>query len=267
MRNLAITLTLLSSFVLACGEEPPPAPPPIKEFRLEVLAREDINPLPLVPVLVDGKTVGFTDKNGRFEATLKDRPGRAITLGIGDLDGYRLASDSEVSETLRLTNSGIGVPVALNVTFESLRKEYMVWVSAGCDPKAIDPKFCEGLAVLMDGQEIGRTDDLGQAHIAFSHVPQRDVKFTIQTPKVNPLDASIIPVPESPSFNVKLDFTSQIYLIEENFINAIQGRRPAPRAAQRPATSSRPAARPQPKPKPKPQPKADPKTKDEIDLW
>src|SRR5690606_1722860 len=110
------------------------------------------------------------------------------------------------------TNSGIGVPVALNATFESLRREYMVWVSAGCNPKSIDPKFCEGLPVLMDGVEIGRTDDLGQAHIAFAHVPQRDVKFTIQTPKANPLEADIIPLPESPTFDVKLDFTSQIYL-------------------------------------------------------
>lgn len=264
MRN-AIALILLSSIMLGCGEEPPPAPPPMKEFRLEVSATEDINPLPLVPVFVDGKVVGYTDKSGRFEATLKDRPGRSITLGIGEHDGYRLTSDSEVTETLRLTNAGIGVPVALNATFESLRREYMVWVSTGCDPKAIDPSFCEGLAILMDGEEIGRTDDLGQAHITFTQVPQRDVKFTIQTPKANPLEADIIPLPEDPTFEIKLDFTSQIYLIEENFINAIQARKPEKRTVRK--TSNRPIRRVAPKPKPKPKPKADPKAKGEIDLW
>lgn len=259
-----IALGLLS----ACGEEPPPPPPPVKEYRLEVSAKEEGNPVALVPVQLDGKVVGYTDRDGVFTATITERPGKQVTLSVGDIEGYKASSDTEVTEALRLTSAGIGIPIALDVTYESLRREYMVWVSLDCSDKSMPAEFCVNLPVLKDGNEIARTDEYGQAHATFHEIPQREIKITVDTPTVNPLSDPVIPVPEDPTYPITLDFQSQVYLIEDGFVNALQGRRPA---ASQPRTTRRKldvkASTPRPKQNAKPKPIADPKKKEEIDLW
>lgn len=256
---------ILFGLLSACGEEPPPAPPPRKEYRLEVSTKEEGNAVALVPVKLDGKIVGYTDKNGQFTATITERPGTQVTLGVGEIEGYKASSDSEVTEALRLTSAGIGIPIALDVTYESLRREYMVWVSVNCSDKSMPAEFCVNLPVLKDGKEIARTDEYGQAHATFHDIPQREIKIMVDTPTVNPLSDPVIPVPEDPTYPITLDFNSQVYLIEDAFVNALQGRRPAVRSTPN-TTTSRPTPKPQPKPKPKPQPKPKPKPA-EIDLW
>jgi hypothetical protein len=127
-------------------------------------------------------------------------------------------------------------------------------------------EFCVNLPVLKDGNEIARTDEYGQAHATFHEIPQREIKITVDTPTVDPLSDPVIPVPEDPTYPITLDFQSQVYLIEDGFVNALQGRRPA--ASQpRTTTARKTVSRPTPKPKPKPKPKADPKKKEQIDLW
>lgn len=262
MRTLAISLLIaMTSPLLGCGDEGPPPPPPMKDFRLEVSATEPGGPVPLAPVLVDGKVIGYTDQDGKFEAMLTERPGASVTLGIGSLAGYRLMSDESVTESLRLTSSGLGVPVALNASFESQKKEYMVWVSANCDPKMIDPTFCENLPVLKDGEEIGRTDDMGQAHIVFVGVPETKVKFSINTPSVDPLKDPILPIPENPTFEVGLGFNSEIFLIEESFVNALEARKTKASPRRSAPAKKRVIKRAPPKKK------EDPRKKGEIDLW
>src|SRR5690606_12364274 len=97
------------------------------------------------------------------------------------------------------------------------------------------------------------------------------IMIMIDIPTVNPLSDAVIPVPEDPTYAITLDVNSQVYLIAEAFVNALQGRRPAAAPSYAPTrttpTTSRATPKPQAQAKPKPKPKPNPKKKDEIVLW
>jgi len=216
-------LLILSTmgFVLSCGEEAPQGPPPDAQFRLEVTAFDrDKEPIARVPVMVDGNVVGYTDKDGIFQAVVTETPGTELTLSAGELEGFRWLNEStEVTEPLRLNSAGIGIPMALNIEGESRKKEYLVWVRVECDD-SLDDENCKGLPVKLNGEEVAVTDDFGHAHFSLTEVPQEKLAITIDTPDANPLTDEIVVHPEDPTFEAVLGLESQVFLLEQEFTNA-----------------------------------------------
>lgn len=218
------TLLLALLFAVACGDPPPPAPPPVHEFTVEVRAEDDNgNPLPRVPVLLDGKPVGLTDASGKFSGILKEREGTKVKLAVGDVDGYKFpgSETTEIEETLRVTkvnNSASGVPVFLRVRAESLRKDYLVWVHAKCD-ESLEGE-CSDFPVTLNGEEVARTGPHGYAHFSFSEVPRSDVEIAIDTPAHDPSDdESPLFEPRDPSYKLTLDLGSHVYVVEQGFVD------------------------------------------------
>lgn len=229
MRRL-LPISLLATLA-ACGDDPPPPPPPPAQYSVEVEVLDtDDNPVPRIPVQLDGKVVGYTDQNGEFKGTLTELQGKEVSVAISEIDGYRIAPGSEpsVTETLNVTQVGgttSGVPIFMQVRMESVKKDYMVWVRSICDDSI--PSGCGNLPVLFNGREVARTNHLGYAHFAFSDVPQNDVEIQIDTPKHDPDDKkSPMFQPRDPSYTVTLDLESHIYLLEETFSDPNNKKKP-----------------------------------------
>jgi hypothetical protein len=260
-----LLITLLAGSALGCGEEAPPPPPKNYEYTLEVEVTDtDENPLPRIPVTLDGKVVGKTDKEGKFAGTLHELPGTEVTLGVQDIEGYRFVNEDEtsVTETLKTTTVNgkkSGVPLFLQIQAESITKDYLVWVQAKCDD-TLEGK-CEGLPLLFGDEEVARTNALGFAHFSFSDVPQNDVALKIDTP-----DGDETFEPADPEYALTLDLDSHIYLIDETFTNpdAEPKARPRRRRAKRRSAKRSRKSSPKRKKKKKSGKKEE---KGVIDLW
>lgn len=225
----------------ACGDDGPPPPPARAQFPLDISAFDiDGHPLAKVGVLIDGKVVGYTGADGKFAATLTERPGAEVTLGVGAFEGYHWAKGENITETLKLNSTERPIPVSLQAVAESRLKDYMVWVKITCDSN-MPNDFCVGRPVSVNGQERAKTDAFGYAHFLVNDVPGAIAKIVIDTPTANPLTDKVMAVPADPTYNVTLDLEPQVYVIEETFTNAL---------ATKPRPTSRRSSRPKPKPKP-----------------
>lgn len=217
--------SILTISAVACGEDPPPAPPSKYDFPIEVQAEDsNRNPLAKVPVTIDGGVVGYTDADGKFTASLNELAGNAVTVGVQDIDGYRFPEGSvSVTENLRVTTVNgeeSGVPVFLQVTGEPLRKDYFVWVRANCE-KGLETDACADLPVKLNGEEVGKTNRFGYAHFAFQDVPQNDVEIVIET------GSEADYKPANPLYAMTLNLDSHVYLIDETFADPeFQERKP-----------------------------------------
>ena len=248
---------LLSSVLLACGDSDPgpPPPPPEFEFGLEVVVTNPGDePIAGVPVLLDGAVVGFTDAAGRFEGYLVEAPGIEIELGVRAIDGYRIRTERskihQLSVSRGLEGNIRGIPITHRVEMISVRNEYLGWFSVTCD-QYLDDKHCSNLPILLDGEEVARTDHRGIAQFVFPGVPEQEVTFTIQTPDLSP-DENVMIEPRRPRFTAKLDHDATIFRASQEFTDPVARRaaerrpvRRAPRPRPRPAT---PTPAPQPDP-------------------
>lgn len=202
---LAVAVALLA---LSCGDEPPPPERVKYNYTLEVGVKDTQgNVLPRVPVTVDGNTVGHTDADGKFTATLNEFEGEPITLGVIAPHGYHFAvetdSVSEILKTSNVNNQTTGVPVFLSAIAESTEKDYFIWVKTNCDSK------CPRWPVLLDGEEIARTNSLGFAHFAFTNQPDETVMIEIATTGEFQ--------PANPKYELALERNSTVYRIDQNF--------------------------------------------------
>lgn len=223
---------LLAAFGLAvglggCGDSEPKkkAPPPRYDFKFKVdVTDTDAEPIPAVPVKLGGKTIGYTDRSGKFEGTVHERPGTEVTLELGEIDGYQPLEKSSVTETLEVKPglSGNGkqpVPVLLHSVVKSTQQPYLVWVKATCDEETLEQENCAGLQVLRDGDPVAVTDRLGRAHFSFEDEGQTRLRLTIDTPA--PDDEKDIPrmEPADPLYEVELNSDPEVYLVEQTFEN------------------------------------------------
>jgi hypothetical protein len=173
------------------------------------------------------KTIGYTDAEGQFTASLRRQAGADLVISVGEVAGYRYMSETAVTETLQANSVGgslTGVPLLLNVTARSQRNEYFFWVRADCDSNLPDDS-CRGLEVKLDDAVVATTNDLGYAQFTVAEVPETELRFTIDTPNYDPDDRDAVAMePRDPEYMVQLDLEPQIYLIEEGFVDALAKR-------------------------------------------
>ncbi len=238
LRALIFAL-LVSLTLLGCGEEEE-GPIPEFEFALEVEAKDqDDDPLPGIPVLLDGEVIGLTDANGEFTATLLEQPTVEIELAVQEIDGYHLISDNaETRQELRVTEAiggGYrGVPVSLRTQFQSMVSQHLIWAQVECDD-GLDDGDCSGLPLLLDGEEVALTDSRGYAYAVFDAIPGEEHTVRIQTPPNGDDNPKF--KPENPTFTFEAPRSTTVYSIVEAFEDPDYSpapRRRAPRRQQQP---------------------------------
>ncbi|MFP4598032.1 MAG: hypothetical protein ACLFVJ_07260 [Persicimonas sp.] len=224
-----------TALAAGCGDEAPQGPPPTHQFKLEVsVTDEGENPIPKAPVVLDGKTVGYTDRDGLFQAVLNEQDGAEVQLSIGKMDDYMVPEDAEQVETLKLKKSLEGamkpVPVSMHTTLRSMRTDYLVWLDVECD-EFLDDK-CAELPVMVNGEERTRTDHHGAAHFVVTDVPESTLEITIETPQYEPSadddeDSSFVMKPKNPTYEVELGLESEVLLIKESFKDPVAAEKAA----------------------------------------
>lgn len=210
---------------LGCGNEaqkPDPTRQP-HDFQIEVEVTDtDGKVVPKAPVKLDGKIIGYTDKEGKFQASLREKPGTKIELAIGDVEGYRIVDTQSVTEKLELKRnlSGKGykgVPVLLHAVAESVQRRYLVWVDATCKD-SLPADACQGLLVRRGGEIVATTDRLGKAHFNLREQPEEKISVTIDTPEPDEEDDDAPTFePSDPTYEIELGIDPTIYRLEPTF--------------------------------------------------
>jgi hypothetical protein len=272
-----ILVALLAAVVsLGCGEEEKAGPPPIHQFDLQVSVSDtDDNPVAKAPVLLDGKTVGYTDRDGIFKAVMSEREGTQVEVAVGNLDAYHVPEDAVKSTALRLASTLEGdskpVPVDLATVVTSAREDYLVWLDADCG-EFLDKSKCQDLPVMYNGEEIARTDDHGKAHFAVDAVPGDTVTVSLKTPLYEPSaddddDDTFVMKPANPSYDIDLGPSTEVLQISQTFNDPVAAEKAKKEKAKRKRRYIR--RRRSAKKKTTTKKKAEKKEKksDVIDLW
>lgn len=230
LRRCAIALVAISGLGAwsACGDDAPPAAPASMEFPLIVSATDDSGEgIAKVPVLLDGKPVGYTDKNGKFAATLTDQPGKTVVLTLGLVEGYRYTQDAPmINEPLRTkpdVNGGMsGLPLRLNAKMESTEVEALIWVKAKCDD-TVEPVACANLEVKLGDETVATTDEHGHAHFVTRSSPNKKVTVTIATPAYSSDNPDSFKLePSSPEYELQLGRKAGVFMVDGSFTNGLE---------------------------------------------
>lgn len=234
-----VVITMVAT--AACGEEEKKAAPQVGQFKLEVSVTDETEqPVAKAPVIFDGKTVGYTDKDGLFQAVLTEKFGTEVSVAVGKMDAYFVPEEAQTTVTLKRAKTlegGMNTPINLNATVRSARKDYLVWVETECGEYLDDAK-CQDLPVMFNGEEVARTDENGKAHFDFEGVPEETAKVSIKTPKYEPKpdddeDAAYVMKPADPSYDVKLGLESEVLVIKERFADPVAAERAKKKAERR----------------------------------
>lgn len=191
--------------------------------EIEVTETEAGEPISGVPIKIDGKTVGYTDKDGIFKGSIKDRPGRKVELTAGAVDGYRYVDKSNTKTVSLKAKKGLsgnkrrGLPILMHAVAESILENYLVWISLECDEDSMDEEDCQGLPVLRNGEQIATTDANGTAHFSLTEQPQTTIEVKIDTPKDEENDDLPIYEPADPVWKINLGLDPKVYLVETTF--------------------------------------------------
>lgn len=247
-----VAALVLAATIVGCGEEEKKGPPPTFPFDIEVsVVDENDNGVAGAPIELDGKTVGYTDREGLFEGVLTERRGAEIELSVGSMDDYDIPEEARTAEKLRLKKSlddkVESVPVTMQAEITSRRTSYLVWIEVECDKYLSEDDRCEEMPVLVDGEEYARTDSRGGAHFLINEVPEETVEIAIETPEPpedDDDDDAFTIEPEDPTYEVELGLEPEVLVIRERFTD--------PKAKEE---AEKPDPPPQPRPKPKPKPK------------
>ncbi len=233
LRSLSalLSISLLATLGLGCGAEEEVFNPAYHqfEFPIEVEAKDSAdNPVAGVPVVLDGNVVGYTGADGLFEGILWEYGETEVTLAVREPEGYRLVSGQEKTEHLRITE-GLdgylrGLAVTLRPELQSVQTEYMAWVQISCD-QYLDDKHCKDRPVLLDGQEIARTDEHGQARVTFIGVPDTKATLSIRTPVHDPsAEDSVWMFPPNPNYPIELGYDATIFRVNQEFSDPAEQR-------------------------------------------
>ena len=229
---VVVSVLLLGS-LSGCGDEGKKGPPPTFEFPLEVSATDETGePVARAPVLLDGKVVGYTDRDGLFEGKVTERRKAEISLAVKAPDGYKLDGKAQKTAKLKLkksvTGDGVtGIPVALQASMRSTTKDFLLWIELQCDEETLDEKRCADVPVMIDGKEIARTNSEGIAHATITRTPSAKIDVKVDTPTYqgDDEDEKWVMKPEDPNWSVELGTDSQVLVFENAFKDPIEEKR------------------------------------------
>lgn len=195
-------------------------------FPVRVMVTDAKNdPVPKVPVMLDSKVVGYTDKDGKFEGTLTEANKTEISLALGPLDGWRYLDEASRKATLTihpgLDGNPVGRSVEMKVKAKPTKVETILWVRARCDDK-IERKHCANLPVMLDGKEVTRTDAFGRAHVKLDANERSAHKLQIDTPDYDKeKDDSALMVPRDPEYTFEVGAEPGVFYVNEAFTDAM----------------------------------------------
>lgn len=242
-KTLLIGLLFMTTAALsACGGEEKKAAPSTYKFPLEVSA-SDTNKEPVAGarVLVDGTAVGYTDRDGLFQAALTEQVGAEVTVSVEPPDGFKLDGDATTTQKMSLTENMTGkgkkrVPVSLQAQLASTRKDYLLWVDLQCD-ETLDSGQCIDVPLMIDGEEVARTNEQGIAHLTVERVPASTLNISIDTPEYDGEDEDEAwkMKPADSEWSVDLGTDSQVLVIEQAFTDPAAADRAEARARRRAA--------------------------------
>ena len=233
MRSLVTraTLTALALALVACGggeAQRKIATTFTFPVEIDVNISEDDEikgGLSRVPVKLDDKVIGYTDKDGKFTAYIKDKPGAEVQLSLGAMNGWVFEDD--VAKTTLLVKRSIDnkpnpIPLKLSAKAMNIELDYLVWVKLDCPEDKIDQAKCADVPVKLDGKEVARTGFDGRAHFSSRAPIESKHKVEILTPKFDAnADEPAMVRPANPSYDIKLDELSAVFIIEQTLVDAI----------------------------------------------
>lgn len=231
----------------ACGEEDQGPAPTLQDFELSVLVDDQMqNPVPHAPVVLDGKTVGYTDKDGVFKAVLSEYVGNEVSVGIGPMDSFIIPETAQGRITtlkrVKTLEGFSNTQIILQATLQSVKNDYLIWVQADC-AEEVAAKHCEDMPVLLDGKEIARTDRQGRAHFDIRGIPDQAITVSLKTPTYRPAPGdtadNVFDIrPPNPSYQLKLGFNAEVLLIHEKFTDPDAAKREEDKRNRRAASQA-----------------------------
>ncbi|TDP62006.1 hypothetical protein DFR33_11522 [Bradymonas sediminis] len=259
--------------VSACGEAEQVEAPSAYDFEVQVaVADENQRPVAKAPVVLDGNIVGYTDRDGIYQATLNEYVNTEVSLAIGEIEGYVVPETAQTITTLQRVKTIDGFsnsPVRLQTNLQSIRNDYLVWIDIECGEE-IDAEVCQKFPIKFNGEEVAKTDAEGRAHFDFKGIPEQTVTLQIDTPKYMPKQGHTTDdfyeiTPANPTYEITLGLASEVLTINQKFGDPKAAERLAEKKARQQAAARRRAAQSRKKAKKKEAKKA--KDAGVIDLW
>lgn len=226
--SLRLAALLAATALAACGgDEQEDQGPQLFDFKLDVQAVDGAGkPVVKAPVMLDGNTIGYTDKDGRFLALLNEEQGKEVTLASAPPDGYIKIAESTITAKLKVRQDSSGAitgdTVSLPVTFEAAQHQHLVWVTLTCG-EDLPPGACAEIGIKNgDDELVATTDPFGRAHFLIDGAPGKVVDLTLDTRR--PAAEGSAPYtlePVEPSFHIDFDRDPEVFLIKQTFTNRV----------------------------------------------
>ncbi len=230
---------LCVGLMAACGNDQSGvnSPPPTFKFPIDVKMTDSASGdgVAGLPVMIDSKTIGYTDANGVLKAVIEAEHETPITLAVGEAGDWSHMPEQtyEVEQKLSVKYNDdktalLAKPVTLygKVATESI--DYLIWISADCEGDA-DEQDCEGLEVLVNNEVVATTDIAGRAHFLHSGSPGDKLKVSINTtlpPEEDDEDPRALS-PQQPAYDITLGESSEAYAVKQTFdIAELEGDKP-----------------------------------------
>ena len=213
-----IARLLLTICPVACSASEP------SEFAFTVLCLSDSDaPLSDVPVEVDGKTVGTSDRSGLLRVRVRGAEGETVRLAAICPQGYR---ESRLKRRITLRRFGrldkqqpAGGPKIVWRCHPARRLAALVVGTHGRS----------GIPVIAGGREVARTGPHGTAHALFELLPGSSLTVALDTEERPRLR------PRSPRRSFRLEDRDTLWIFEQRFSEKrIRRRRKSTRAQPQP---------------------------------
>lgn len=175
------------------------------EVHVEVLANRT-KPVPGARVSADGRYLGTTNAAGSLRARVPGQSGQRLAVGVACPEGHATRGPTRGLQLPKLNARGFGSeprsPIHHVVACDPIKHEAVILVRATGD--------VTGLPVRIDGQVVGRTDELGFAHFHFRSRPGSRFEVTLDTSSHEEL------LPENPkqAFQVEQD---ELFVFDQHF--------------------------------------------------
>ena len=208
---LALSLVGLG---LGCGNT---APPPLYPITLRVMT--DSRPLPGAAIVIGGRELGATNREGRFRMETVGVEGTSVEVTVRCPAGFRSPAQP-VAVVLRST-----------VQLDQAQRGQGIETTAQCPPTqriaavVVRVPGRPNLPILYDNREITRTDLQGIAHMIFRVGGGDTLRLRIDTHE-QPLLR-----PANPELVVHTTDADNVYVSTQGFEDAAAPRAPRPRAA------------------------------------